>query len=188
MSSVTELHRPVAEWACSGTPLTAFFNIERRHGKNKPVIKKALVELDCLPYQRFAALRHAWSVRDAYRNPGPIQLQGSGHTVELCHTLALEYQQQREGGSAGAAAQPAAGATGEAAKAGYAALLKELLAAAPPSVEHVNRALFFRLAHKVTDAMHSEVLAEVGSSEQAFKAVQSAVRASAAAAAEAGKA
>jgi hypothetical protein len=180
MSSVTELHRPVAEWACSGTPLTAFFNIERRHGKNKPVIKKALVELESLPFQHFAGLRHEWALRDAYRNPGPIQLAPvAAPTVELCHTLALEYQERRTGAAAAAAAA-AAPATPEAAAAGYAPLLKALLASAKPTVAELNAAHFYRLRNKVTDAMHAQALGALGSSEPAYAALLTAVRANAA--------
>jgi hypothetical protein len=183
MSSVTELHRPVAEWACSGTPLTAFFNIERRHGKNKPVIKKALVELESLPFQHFAGLRHEWALRDAFRNPGPIQLAAAAApTVELCHTLALEYQERRT--ASGAAPAPAAEGP-EAAAAGYAALLKALLAAQRPSVAELNAAHFYRLRNKVTDAMHVQALGALGSSEPAYAALLTAVRANAAAAGKA---
>ncbi len=182
MSSVTELHRPVDEWACSGVPLTAFFNIERRHGKNKPVIKKALVELDSLPFATLAEQRHAWALRDAYRNPGPIQLHGSGARVELCHTLALEYKERAAGaraGAAGAAAPP--GLEGAAAPEAYAAILAALLArGAAASAADLNRALFFRLAHGVTDALHSEALARAGSSDAAFAAIEAAVRLAAA--------
>ena len=181
MSSVTELHRPVAEWACSGTPLTAFFNMERRHGKNKPVIKKALVELESLPFQHFAAQRHAWALQDAYRNPGPIQLAPTAApTVELCHTLALEYK-ERAGAASAPAPAPLAASPAEA-QGAYAALLKALLAAAAPSVAQLNAALFYRLRNKVTDAAHAEALAGLGSSEAAFGAVLSAVRRAAAAA------
>ena len=94
MASVTNLGAPIADWKCAGVPLTAFFNIERRHGKDKPVIKKALVELDSLPFKTFAKHRAAWAAADAYRNPGPIQLTPSP-TVELCFTLALEYEERK---------------------------------------------------------------------------------------------
>lgn len=95
MSSVTNLDKPIEEWVCAGVPLTAFFNIERRHGKEKPVIKKALVELDSLPFKTFAQKRAAWSVEDAYRHPGPIQLTGTSD-VELCFTLALEIAERKK--------------------------------------------------------------------------------------------
>ena len=94
MASVTNLSAPIAEWKCAGVPLTAFFNIERRHGKDKPVIKKALVELGSLPYKTLVKHRAAWAAGDAYRNPGPIQLS-SAPTVELCFTLALEYEERK---------------------------------------------------------------------------------------------
>lgn len=94
MSSVTNLDAPVSQWVCAGVPLTAFFNIERRHGKDKPVIKKALVELESAPFKTFAAKRAAWATADAYRNPGPVQLNGSDD-VELCETLKLEIAERK---------------------------------------------------------------------------------------------
>jgi hypothetical protein len=181
MSCVTELHKPVAEWSCSGVPLTAFFNIERRHGKNKPVIKKALVELDSLPFRTFAAARHEWALRDSYRNPGPIQLQGSGLQTALCHTLALEYEERRawEGGGGGGARPPAPPAlSAEAAASAYRDLVAPLLASsAAPSVEALNKSHFFRLANKVTDEVHAAVLAKLGSSEAAWEALLAKIRA-----------
>ncbi len=53
-------------------------NVERRHGKNKPVIKKALVELDDFPFRALKAARDAWALGDYYRSPGPIQFEGPG--------------------------------------------------------------------------------------------------------------
>jgi pyrophosphate--fructose-6-phosphate 1-phosphotransferase len=94
MASVTNLNAPIGEWKCAGVPLTAFFNIERRHGKDKPVIKKALVELDSLPFKTFAKHRDDWAINDKYRNPGPIQLTASPN-VELCFTLSLEYEERK---------------------------------------------------------------------------------------------
>jgi pyrophosphate--fructose-6-phosphate 1-phosphotransferase len=66
-------------------------NLERRHGKEKPVIRKALVELDGKPFQRFAACRDEWARTTSYVYPGPIQYFGP---TEVCDrptvTLALE--------------------------------------------------------------------------------------------------
>ncbi|KAF3498492.1 hypothetical protein DY000_02057848 [Brassica cretica] len=46
ISSVGNLAAPVEEWTVGGTALTALMDVERRHGKFKPVIKKAMVELE----------------------------------------------------------------------------------------------------------------------------------------------
>jgi len=101
MSSVLNLDRPVEEWTCGGLPLTALMNIERRHGKDKPVIKKALVELQSRPFAKFAERRAEWATGDCYRCSGPIQLgsglSGSGHhKPELCFTLRYEIEEMRE--------------------------------------------------------------------------------------------
>ena len=58
------MHRPVSEWGAGGTALTSLMDVERRAGKNKPVIKKALVELDSKPFQAFAAKRDHWALHD----------------------------------------------------------------------------------------------------------------------------
>jgi pyrophosphate--fructose-6-phosphate 1-phosphotransferase len=72
----------------AGMPLTQMMNIERRHGKDKPVIRKALVELDSLPFQLFAKLRDDWKHDDKYRNPGPIQFDSEPH-AQLNLTLQI---------------------------------------------------------------------------------------------------
>lgn len=69
------------------------------HGKDKPVIKKALVELAELPFKTFAAKRKHWALVDSYRNPGPTQLSpdtSDEAKVELCFTLSLELKQQQK--------------------------------------------------------------------------------------------
>jgi diphosphate-dependent phosphofructokinase len=96
MSAVLNLDAPVSSWTCGGLPITALMNLERRHGKDKPVIKKALVELKSLPFKTFAANREAWAVGDKYRCCGPIQLGHYGDKVDLCKTLSLELQEQKE--------------------------------------------------------------------------------------------
>jgi hypothetical protein len=65
-------------------------HMERRHGHMKPVIKKALVELDGEPFKCFAAQRSSWAKYDLYRSPGPIQFFSGESTVELSITLTLE--------------------------------------------------------------------------------------------------
>lgn len=76
ISSVGNLTAPVDEWTVGGTPLTALMDVERRHGKFKPVIKKAMVELDGAPFKKFASMRDDWAINNRYISPGPIQFVG----------------------------------------------------------------------------------------------------------------
>ncbi|KAK3159047.1 hypothetical protein QOZ80_2AG0145000 [Eleusine coracana subsp. coracana] len=89
ISSVGNLAAPVAEWTVGGTALTSLMDVERRHGKFKPVIKKAMVELDGAPFKKFASLRDEWALKNRYISPGPIQFIGSGSDA-VNHTLLLE--------------------------------------------------------------------------------------------------
>ncbi|KAF8775957.1 hypothetical protein HU200_004092 [Digitaria exilis] len=89
ISSVGNLAAPVAEWTVGGTALTSLMDVERRHGKFKPVIKKAMVELDAAPFKKFASLRDEWAIKNRYISPGPIQFIGSGADA-VNHTLLLE--------------------------------------------------------------------------------------------------
>lgn len=76
MACVKNLTAPVEQWQIAGIPLTSMINLEVRKGEEKPVIKKALVELEGKPFREFAAAREAWRLNDAYRYPGPIQFFG----------------------------------------------------------------------------------------------------------------
>ena len=98
ISSVLNLDAPVSQWTCSGVPLTALMNLERRHGKDKPVIKKALVELKSLPFLTFAEHRDDWAHFDRYRSAGPIQLNSTSGSAlpDLCFTLKLELEEARD--------------------------------------------------------------------------------------------
>ncbi len=92
MSSVRNTTAPAAEWIAGGVPITMMMNMERRHGKMKPVIQKALVRLDGAPFKFFAANREAWADESlSYVYPGPIQYYGP---TEVCDqptkTLQLE--------------------------------------------------------------------------------------------------
>jgi len=91
ISSVQDLTKAAKQWACGGTPLTSMMNMERRHGADKPVIKKALVELDGKPFKAFAKKRAAWAQEDAYLFPGAIQYWGPSSVADLVtETLQLE--------------------------------------------------------------------------------------------------
>ncbi|KAI4311944.1 hypothetical protein MLD38_036807 [Melastoma candidum] len=89
ISSVGNLAAPVSEWTVGGTALTSLMDVERRHGKYKPVIKKAMVELDGAPFKKFASLREEWAVKNCYISPGPIQFVGPASDA-VNHTLLLE--------------------------------------------------------------------------------------------------
>uniref|UniRef100_A0A0E0L9Y1 Phosphofructokinase domain-containing protein n=1 Tax=Oryza punctata TaxID=4537 RepID=A0A0E0L9Y1_ORYPU len=89
ITSVGNLAAPVEEWTVGGTALTSLMDVERRHGKFKPVIKKAMVELDGAPFKKFASLRDEWSLKNHYISPGPIQFSGPGSN-DANHTLMLE--------------------------------------------------------------------------------------------------
>ena len=93
LSKVSNLSKPAEEWVAGGMPITKMMNIERRHGQDKPVIRKALVELEGKPFQYFAAHRDAWAVETAYTYPGAIQYYGPREVCDLTtRTLALEKE------------------------------------------------------------------------------------------------
>ncbi|KAH9793384.1 Pyrophosphate--fructose 6-phosphate 1-phosphotransferase subunit beta 1 [Citrus sinensis] len=89
ISSVGNLGEPVEEWTVGGTALTSLMDVERRHGKFKPVIKKAMVELEGIPFKTFASLREDWTIKNLYVSPGPIQFVGP-NANDINHTLKLE--------------------------------------------------------------------------------------------------
>lgn len=91
LSKVSNLSKPAEEWVAGGMPITKMMNIERRNGEDKPVIKKALVELDGKPFKYFEANRDTWAVETAYTYPGAIQYYGPTEVCDLtARTLALE--------------------------------------------------------------------------------------------------
>ncbi len=91
LSKVSNLSKPAEEWIAGGMPITKMMNIERRHGADKPVIRKALVELDGAPFKFFEAHRDEWAVETCFTFPGAIQYFGPSEVCDLTtHTLALE--------------------------------------------------------------------------------------------------
>ena len=91
LSKVSNLSAPASEWVAGGMPITKMMNIERRHGEDKPVIKKALVELDGAPFKYFEAHREEWSVDTCFKYPGAIQYYGPTEVCDITTvTLALE--------------------------------------------------------------------------------------------------
>ncbi|MDR0562559.1 MAG: diphosphate--fructose-6-phosphate 1-phosphotransferase [Spirochaetaceae bacterium] len=93
ISSVKNLVAPADQWIAGGVPFTMMMNLEQRHGSKKPVIRKALVELDGAPFKTFAASRDAWAVKTSFLYPGSIQYYGP---PEVCDqptkTLQLEHK------------------------------------------------------------------------------------------------
>ena len=91
MAIVKNTTAPADQWIAGGVPITMMMNMEKRNGEMKPVIRKALVELDGAPFKTFAAQRDRWARETAYVYPGPIQYWGP---TEVCDqptkTLALE--------------------------------------------------------------------------------------------------
>ncbi len=91
LSKVSNLSKPAEEWVAGGMPITKMMNIERRHGKDKPVIRKALVELDGKPFKYFEAHRDEWAVETCFTYPGAIQYFGPSEVCDVTtKTLALE--------------------------------------------------------------------------------------------------
>jgi diphosphate-dependent phosphofructokinase len=91
MASIRKVSRGVDQWEAGGIPITMLFNMESRHGKLKPVIQKALVDLKGPAFQTFAAERKSWEVQDAFVYPGPIQYFGPTEVCDaITQTLALE--------------------------------------------------------------------------------------------------
>ena len=93
MAIVKNTTAPADQWVAGGVPITMMMNMERRNGEMKPVIRKALVELDGAPFKAFAAVRDVWAKDTCYVYPGPIQYWGP---TEVCdqptRTLALEQE------------------------------------------------------------------------------------------------
>ena len=92
LSKVSNLSAPASEWVAGGMPITKMMNIERRHGEDKPVIKKALVELDGAPFKYFEAHREEWAENTCFVYPGAIQYYGPAEVCDATtKTLALEH-------------------------------------------------------------------------------------------------
>jgi len=91
MASVRNLTASSNEWIAAGVPITMLMNLEKRHGNFKPVIQKALVELNEEPFKFFAYKREEWAMKTNYIYPGPIQYFGPSEICDLpTETLKLE--------------------------------------------------------------------------------------------------
>ena len=92
MSSIRNLTKPSVQWIAGGIPITMMMNMERRNGEMKPVIQKALVDLEGKPFLKFASHRDEWAMNTCYTYPGPIQYFGP---AEVCDqpSRTLYYEQ-----------------------------------------------------------------------------------------------
>ena len=91
MSSVRDLTKGADKWVAGGIPITMMMNMERRHGEDKPVIQKALVELDAAPFKFLAKNREVWAKTESYSYPGPIQYWGPSEVADqMTYTIRLE--------------------------------------------------------------------------------------------------
>ena len=95
MSSVRKLTEKSEDWIAGGIPITMLMNMEKRHGHMKPVIQKALVNLNGKPYLKFASMRETLALNTLYQYPGPIQYFGPS---DICDrpsmTLLLEHEKE----------------------------------------------------------------------------------------------
>jgi diphosphate-dependent phosphofructokinase len=82
MAAVSPLKGAPCDWELVGIPLAALMSLEMRKGKQKPVIKKSLVNLRGKHFQSFAGKRDGWALEDDYLYPGPIQFYGDPELTE----------------------------------------------------------------------------------------------------------
>ena len=94
LSSVKNLTAPADKWIAGGVPLTMMMDFEHRHGSRKPVIKKALVDLDGRPFKTFAEKRAVWAEKTCFLYPGAIQYFGPS---EVCDapTVTLRFEHEK---------------------------------------------------------------------------------------------
>ncbi len=91
LSSVRNLTEPASDWIAGGVPLTMMMNMEKRHGEMKPVIKKALVELDGPVFKKLETNREDWAMNDRYLFPGAIQYFGPSSVCDIT-TITLQLE------------------------------------------------------------------------------------------------
>ncbi len=93
LSSVRNLNEPASKWVAGGVPLTMMMNMERRHGEMKPVIKKALVELEGPVFRKLEQNREDWALNDKYLFSGAIQYFGPSSVCDIT-TVTLKLEQE----------------------------------------------------------------------------------------------
>lgn len=81
------------DWKAGGVPITMMMNMERRTGEMKPVIRKALVDLNGKPFKTLVEHREEWVKKTCYIYPGPIQYWGPSKVCDqTTKTLSLERE------------------------------------------------------------------------------------------------
>lgn len=93
MASVQNLTKPTSDWTIAGIPISAMMTMEKRKGKLKPVIEKALVKLDGNPFKALKNARESWKIKDDYVYPGPIQFFGPKEITDL---ISITLEMERE--------------------------------------------------------------------------------------------
>lgn len=93
MAIVKNTTAPAEKWVAGGVPITMMLNMEKRNGEMKPVIKKALVDLNGKPFKTFAAHRDEWKKSTCFVYPGPIQYFGPS---EVCDRTTVTLQLEHE--------------------------------------------------------------------------------------------
>lgn len=93
LSSIKNLTQNADQWVAGGTPLTMMMNMEKRHGEFKPVIQKALVELNGPVFKKLESNREDWALNDKYKFPGAIQYFGPSSVCDIT-TVTLQLEQQ----------------------------------------------------------------------------------------------
>ncbi|MDR3281814.1 MAG: diphosphate--fructose-6-phosphate 1-phosphotransferase [Endomicrobium sp.] len=94
LSSIKNLVKPPKQWECGGIPLTTMMNIEKRDGKDKFVVQKALVDLSGKPFKKFVENRDEWSMTESYISPGPMQYFGPKKIINMI-TKTLRYEHSK---------------------------------------------------------------------------------------------
>jgi pyrophosphate--fructose-6-phosphate 1-phosphotransferase len=92
IAAIRNLAAQPKDWLPGGIPIVSMMNIEHRHGKEKPVIKKALIDLEGRPFRTFAAVRDKWALSSDYRIPGSIQYFGPPSITDA-PTIILQLEQ-----------------------------------------------------------------------------------------------
>ena len=93
MAIVKNTTKHTDEWIAGGVPITMMMNLERRNGEMKPVIRKALVDLNGKPFKTLVENREKWAIDTCYIFPGPIQYWGPSEVCDRpTKTLALEKE------------------------------------------------------------------------------------------------
>ncbi len=91
MSAVQNLNQSVDKWEAGGIPLTMMMNLETRHGKRKPVIRKALVDLEGKPFKELCKYRSTWAKKNCFLYPGAIQYYGPPEICD-CPPITLQIE------------------------------------------------------------------------------------------------